>query len=202
MKKLVLMLTATFTILGFAFTGCEKNENVKVETIDHNCMTDNNIKNIAPLPDSYKDIFEKNYTSNKTLKDVDFNNASFVTYTNSNLKGIISGFKNNGDKTFVAYFDETNKKISMSYILDITESDGIQTVYVYNDNDKPELYFKINLETRKFTEVKVINNEKQYASWADCVGDAISDCMDDSGCAFMCTISAPFCVSAIMIACA
>lgn len=184
-----------------SFIGCDKKEGVKEEAIEHNCFNDNLVTSTNLISQDLKVSYMNNYNTNKNLQNVDFENATVVEFSNVEIKGIVADFTDNANKTFVSYYDEVEKEFGINFIMEIVDNNKIRTVFIYNENETPELSFKINTVNNRIVGVN-FTNSKTYSEFANCVGSVLSACYEDTGCAVMCTQSFPFCYAAIVAACA
>jgi len=199
MKKIINFVIVTAILASFI--GCNEKNTVKEEVQNHNCLTDNSVKSITQMPENLKLSFTKEFSSNKSLENVDFENANVIEYSNVEIKGIIADFTNNEDKKFITYYDDIEDIYGVNFIINTIDEDNIKTVTVSNENESPELEIKINNETNKLIEVNLSNN-KGYSQWVICVSNALDACMADPSCALMCEFVFPACFSAIAAACA
>ncbi len=200
MKKLFSF--AMILAILISFIGCNENTKVTDEAIEHNCLNDNNIKSISAIQNSLLVSVKNNFNANKNLNEVDFDNAQVVEYTSVDIKGIIADFKENSNKTFVAYYDEDDNYYGVDFILETSENNGIRTTIMSNNSEIQQLRVKANIETNKIIEVQLLNPDKDYSAFAACVGYAWSACMDDPGCRAICLATFPACWSAIVAGCA
>ena len=140
----------------------------------------------------------------------DYDALDVVEYNNLDGKGIV-----------LTYADEDKSGSELSLILATDEDNKLITYYEHDRRDRGDTYeirvyhegvAWFSAEVDKNTE-EIINfvifetksdndSEEEGVGFYDCLGIAISACLDDSQCAFMCGIMWKYCLSSIALACA
>jgi len=140
----------------------------------------------------------------------DYVSIDAVEYTNLDGVGIVityDGDEKNGDElSLILAADEHNKLITY-YEHDRRDRGDTYEVRVYHegvawfsaevDKNTEEIINYVIFETKSDDD-----SEEEGIGFYDCLGIAISACLDDSQCAFMCGILWKYCLSSIALACA
>ncbi len=133
-----------------------------------------------------------------------------VEYTNLDGKGIVITYgnetKNGDDLSLILAADENNKLITyyehekrcLGDTYEVTVyHEGIAWFAAEVDTEAEDVINHVIFETKSGG-----NNGSEGISFSECLGIAISACLDDSQCAFMCGIMWKYCLSSIALACA
>ncbi len=214
MKKIVLILTVVLLTL-LVFQSCKKEysfeqqNNAEIPDANLQCDKTFDIADIRTINSIERELVSDFLSKNSSINKVAFEKGDIfevpevVTYTNLPGKSIVLKYKNGNNKT---HYEK-------SLIIVVDNKNKIITSYEHEKFDNGKTYivktFKEGIEwfiaeVDKDTD-KLINfsfNKNVKMSFWECAEMAVSSCVNDGECAFICGIIWEYCLGAIGLACA
>lgn len=193
------LIIAVIIMFGFtAFLSCENDEN-HYDVATENNQSPLSVEEMAEFgiasieQGDFSDVIIDNSLLKSSINFKD-DNVYMLRYVNTDKKSIIKILPNN--ELEIYFLDNKNQFVNFATIIpnNINESGYVDDFIIDSE-------VQLRIIGDKYV-VTDSDNLKGYADWADCVGDAVTACYtEDLGCAALFTVTFPFAMSAVMIAC-
>ncbi len=193
-------------VLIVVINGCSTN------SLENNKKELDNVSELnSPIPiQEIRELTEEEKKlSSKYLSQIDsksiyhYDESTITSYKDINGYSIFISVSNEAkfdqnETTFILFMNQ-NKKIVDYAIFEKIENNVIDEINIYNNFGK-FLTVSINNETNEMVSAEIFKSGAK-GSWSNCVECAVSSCVNDGECAFMCGIVYKQCLGAIGVAC-
>lgn len=137
------------------------------------------------------------FKSFETVQYTDLPGKSFVLKYNEKYNE-----NNKGENSLLLVLDEYNSMLTyLEHKEEKIDEDKSQILVTIED----EYLYKADMNNKTNSIINLDVNQQPTRTTLggrmDCIRDSINACVDDSWCAFLCGITLPYCVSAIILAC-
>ncbi len=195
-KSKILFLVSLFSI---GFYSCSTNENINEQIVKSYDIEEIRVANKEEVKLTLDFI-------NKHNLNIDVNNPEVVNYTELPGKSIVLNYTNkiersNSVKSLILVVSEENEIITY-YGHEKIDNGKFYTVNTYKE-DKKWFVADVDKESEEIIKINFVadNTGKDVTFW-ECAEIAVSACVNDGSCAFICGITWQYCLGSIGLACA
>lgn len=208
MKKVFYMLSLFMLALVTNCTTDSLGSGVSLEIEEKGTIVNKETINVNNIREPFEDEIEviTQYLYTLDLKLELFEDIKAVEYTNLYGKSFVLDYKGDDhlySNSLILIFDENN---DITSFINYSKEQYNEYISIIKTDINEEKWFRaeINNLTDEIINIEVYGEkeEKTLDNFVDCVKIAVTSCVNDGECAFICGIIWKYCLGSIGIACA